>query len=109
MKVRFRGYKLSRTPKKLAKSQKFLTAKLFTFYAPSNPKLIHHLPINQIAAKMTIHASFMKNTFISNERLNIVKLLAKFKLNAEAQFPVFNYKQQYSTLKTTPLIETDKS
>ena len=31
MKVRFRGYKLSRTPKKLAKSRKFLPAKLSTF------------------------------------------------------------------------------
>ena len=42
-----------------------------------------------------------KKHFLSSTRLKIVKMLATFKKNSKAQFPILDLKQLYSTLKIT--------
>ena len=39
----------------------------------------------------------------------IVKFLATFKQNAEAQFSLISFKQHDSALRITPMVKTDKS
>ena len=65
--------------------------------------------VHQLVNVNDIHAFFISNTFISNTRPKIVKFLATFKQNAEAQFSLISFfKKQYSALKMTVMSDQNK-